>query len=215
MIAPRPLLIRAVAGSFAWVALLCNLMAEPPPSGRLKVKLPEQALIPAETSNDYRLSTNDVVHIKVFQEEELETTARIARNGTITLPLVKSAAIGGLTRQEAEQRIEALLKEYLVRPQVTVRIVEYTKRRITVLGQVNDPGAIELPAEGSIDLLEAIGMAGGYSRIANPGKIVVKRKVNGKEVTIKLDGKKMANNEGNDRFEILAGDTITVGERLF
>ena len=42
--------------------------------------------------------------------------------------------------------------------------MEYTKRRITVLGQVNDPGAIELPPEGDIDLLEAIGIAGGYSR---------------------------------------------------
>lgn len=205
-------LIRAAAGCLVCMVTVCNGLAEPP-SGRLKVKLPEQALIPAETSNDYRLSTNDVVHIKVFQEEELETTARIARNGTITMPLIKNAMLGGLSRQEAEQRLETQLKEYLVRPQVTVRIVEYTKRRITVLGQVNDPGAIELPAEGSIDILEAIGMAGGYSRIANAGKITVKRKVNGKDAIYKLDGKKMANDEDNNRFEILPGDTITVGER--
>jgi polysaccharide export outer membrane protein len=186
-----------------------------PPSGRLKVKLPEQAMVPAETGNDYRLSTNDVVHIKVFQEEELETTARIARNGTITIPLIKNATIGGLTRQEAEQRIESLFKEYLVRPQVTVRIVEYTKRRITVLGQVNGPGAIELPAEGSIDVLEAIGMAGGYTRAANPARITLKRKVNGKDTIYKLDGKKMANDESSSRFEVMPGDTISVGERIF
>ena len=130
------------------------------------------------------------MHVKVFQEEELETTARLAKNGSITMPLVKNVMIGGLTRQEAEQRIETQLKEYLVRPQVTVRIVEYTKRRITVLGQVNDPGAIELPAEGNIDILEAIGMAGGYTRIGNPSKITVKRKVNGRDAIYKLDAKK-------------------------
>jgi polysaccharide export outer membrane protein len=186
-----------------------------PPSGRLKVKVPDETLIPVETSNDYRLAANDVVHIKVFQEDELETTERIAKNGTVTIPLIKNATIGGLTRREAEQRIEALFKEYLVKPQVTVRIVEYTKRRITVLGQVNDPGAIELPAEGSIDVLEAIGMAGGYSRIANPSKITVKRKVGGKDTIIKLDGKKMANDAGSSRFEVMPGDTISVGERLF
>ncbi len=208
------LLIRIASGCCVWMLFSVIGMAEPP-TGRLKVKVPEEALVPAETSNDYRLATNDVVHIKVFQEDELETTARIARNGTVTIPLIKNATIGGLTRQEAEQRVEALFKEYLVKPQVTVRIVEYTKRRITVLGHVNDPGAIELPAEGSIDVLEAIGMAGGYSRIANPSKITVKRKVDGRDTIIKLDGKKMANDAGSSRFEIMPGDTISVGERLF
>jgi len=206
--------IRFAAGCFAWLVVETNLFADPP-SGRLKVRIPEEKLVHAEASPDYRLSPNDIVQIKVFQEDELDTTARIAKNGKITMPLIKNAEIGGLTRQEAEQRLETQLKEYLVRPEVTVRVVEYTKRRITVLGQVNDPGAIELPPEGDIDLLEAIGMAGGYSRIANPAKITVKRKVNGKETTIKLDGKKMARDEGSERFEIQAGDMITVGERIF
>lgn len=210
----RSLVICLAASCFNLFSIEENLHAEPP-SGRLKVRIPEEKLVHADASDDYRLSSNDVVNIKVFQEEELETTARIAKNGMITMPLIKNALIGGLTRQEAEHRVEAQLKEFLVRPQVTVRIVEYTKRRITVLGHVNDPGAIELPAEGSIDLLEAIGMAGGYSRIANPAKITVKRKVNGRETTIKLDGKKMARDEGSERFEIQAGDMITVGERMF
>ena len=207
-------LLRAVTYGAMGMAFTFNLLAEPP-SGRLKVKIPEDALIPAQTSEDYRLAPNDVVYIRVFQETELETTARLARNGTITMPMIKTATLGGLTRQEAEQRLESLLKEYLVHPQVTVRIVEYTKRRVTILGQVNSPGAIELPAEGSVDILEAIGMAGGYTRIGNPSKITVKRKVNGKDSIYKLDAKKMANNEGSARFQIEAGDTITVGERLF
>ena len=53
------------------------------------------------------------MQIKVFQEDELDTTARIAKNGKITMPLIKNAEIGGLTRQEAEQRLETQLKEYL------------------------------------------------------------------------------------------------------
>lgn len=206
-------LIRAAAAVFlAWTFIASSVFAQAS-SGRMKVKTPEEPLRPAQTGDDYRLSPNDVVNVRVFQEEDLLTTARLARNGTITMPLIKSAMISGLTRQEAQERIETLLKEYLVRPQVTVTIVEYTKRRITVLGQVNDPGAIELPAEGNIDLLEAIGMAGGYTRIGNPSKITVKRKVKGKEVSYKLDAKKMANDEGSNRFEVLPGDTITVDER--
>lgn len=195
--------------------VMCSHVFAEPPTGRLKVKASEESAVAAEAGNDYRLSSNDVVNIKVFLEDELETTARLAKNGTVRMPLINAASIAGLTRQQAEQRIEELYKEYLVRPQVTVRIVEYTKRRITVLGQVNDPGAIELPAEGNIDLLEAIGMAGGYTRIGDPAKITVKRKVDGRETIYKVNAKKMANDDGSSRFPILPGDTITVGERWF
>ena len=97
----RSLLIRLAAGCFVWLAVGANLFAEPP-SGRLKVRIPEEKLVHADASDDYKLSSNDVVHIKVFQEEELETTARIAKNGTITMPLIKNPTIGGLTRQRLE-----------------------------------------------------------------------------------------------------------------
>ncbi len=210
---PTSLFRAAALCSIAMV--MCSHVFAEPPTGRLKVKASEESAVAAEAGNDYRLSSNDVVNIKVFLEDELETTARLAKNGTVRMPLINAASIAGLTRQQAEQRIEELYKEYLVRPQVTVRIVEYTKRRITVLGQVNDPGAIELPAEGNIDLLEAIGMAGGYTRIGDPAKITVKRKVDGRETIYKVNAKKMANDDGSSRFPILPGDTITVGERWF
>ena len=57
---------------------------------------------------------------------------------------------------EFGQVIETALREYLIKPQVSVTILQYTKRRITVLGQVNKPGTIDLPDEASVDLMEAI-----------------------------------------------------------
>lgn len=211
---PLPQWRRSLACGLAWLSSISLCVAQVP-SGRLKVQPPEPAAPAVEVSGDYRLSANDVIHVIVFQEEELETTARIGRNGTITFPLIKTANVAGLTRQEAEQRLETLLLEYLKRPQVAVRIVEYTKRRYTVLGQVSNPGAFELPDHGNLDLLEAIGIAGGYTRIANPSKITVKRTVGGREVMHRLDAKKMANQETSTRFQILAGDLIVVGESIF
>jgi polysaccharide export outer membrane protein len=64
-------------------------------------------------------------------------------------------------------------------------------------------------------LLQAIGMAGGYTRIADPGKITLKRTVNGKEGVFKLNAKRMASGDATSEFEVLPGDVITVGESLF
>src|SRR5207249_5423233 len=60
-------------------------------------------------SGNYRLSANDMTHIKVFQEDELETITRIAKDGSITLPLIGSVRIGGCTVEEAAQAIRERL----------------------------------------------------------------------------------------------------------
>ena len=72
---------------------------------------------------------------------------------------------------------ELYARDYLVNPKVNVTLVGYAKRRFTMLGQVNRPGSFEMPegSPGGIDLLEAVAMAGGYTRIAAPERITVRR----------------------------------------
>jgi hypothetical protein len=77
----------------------------------------------------------------------------------------------------------------LVNPQITLTVLEYAKRRFTVLGQVQKPGTFEIPSEESVGFLEAIAMAGGFTRLANTGKIVVTRMVSGKKSTFVLDAR--------------------------
>ena len=166
-------------------------------------------------SLNYRLVERDVVQFKVFQEPDLETTARVSKDGTVAFPLIGTVQIGGQTVQDAAQTIQGRLREYLVKPQVTVRILEYSKRRFTVLGQVSKAGTYDLPDDTTLNLLEAIGMAGGYTRSAKPSRITLKRiGKDGKEVTYKLDAKKMAGDKDSPRFEVLPGDTIVVAESL-
>ena len=64
-------------------------------------------------------------------------------------------------------------------------------------------------------LLQAIGMAGGYTRIADPGKIILKRITNGREQVFKLNGKKMAGNGATASFVVMPEDIITIGESIF
>jgi polysaccharide export outer membrane protein len=155
------------------------------------------------------------VNVVVFGEEELTVTTRIGKDGAINMPMVGLVRLAGQTIREAATTLERELREYLVKPQVSVTIVQYTKRKITILGQVNRPGTYEMPDETSVNIVEAIGMAGGYTRIANPKKITIKRTIDGRDQTIRLDGKGQGEGNSTERMEILPGDTITVGERIF
>jgi polysaccharide export outer membrane protein len=164
---------------------------------------------------NYVLSPQDVVEISVFQEDELGVKARIGEDGTVQMPLLGAVRIGGRTVRQAQAIIEeALKKDYLVAPQVSISVADFAKRRFAVLGQVQKPGTYELPGNEVLDLMQAIGIAGGYTRSANPGKIIVKRVVQGSEKIFRLNGKEMARGAA-ERFRIQAGDTITVEESFF
>ena len=179
------------------------------------VATPVKARAVSVPDDSYRLSAKDVVRVSVFHEDDLNTTTRVGKDGTISFPLIGTAKIGGKTVREATQVIETLLREYLVKPEVSVTIVEYAKRHFTILGQVGRPGTYDMPDDATLNLLEAVGLAGGYTRIANSSKIILKRLVNGQETMFKLDGDKMLKDSSTKRFEVLPGDTIVVGESLF
>jgi polysaccharide export outer membrane protein len=170
----------------------------------------------ASRTNLYVLSPKDIVQIRVYQEEDLFTEAPIARDGSIRMPLLGPVNIGGKTIEEATTVIrDALAKDYLVNPQVSILIKEFAKRHFVILGQVNRPGPIEMPSDESVNLLQAIGMAGGYTKIGSPSKIKVKRTVNGEEQVIDLNADKMAKDKTAKPFEILPDDVVTVGESIF
>lgn len=171
---------------------------------------------PAPFAQSYTLSPSDVVQVKVYQEDDLETKVRIARDGTTSFPLIGVVKLGGKTVEQAANLIrDELAKDFLVNPQVTLTVIEYAKRRFTVLGQVQKPGTYEIPNEESVTLLQAIAMAGGYTRLANKANIIVTRSPNGKKATFSLDVNHATNDLKTEPFIILPDDTITVPERLF
>ena len=170
----------------------------------------------AEPSASYALAPNDVLEIKVFQEDDLNSRLRVSPKGTIIFPLIGVVAVGGMSPQEAAEAIRAkLAKDYLVNPQVTVTVFDYGKRRFAVLGEVQKAGTYDMPEREKITLLDAIAMAGGYTRIANTAKITLKRKEGGKETIVHLNAKTMAKDDRVASFEIQPGDVITVAESVF
>jgi protein involved in polysaccharide export with SLBB domain len=165
----------------------------------------------------YVLSANDQVAVEVFGEDDLRTNGRLNGEGHLSVPLLGSVRLSGLTLTQAASRLTEMYgRDYLVNPKVNVMLVGYAKRRFTVLGQVNRPGSYEMPdgSPGGIDLLEAIAMAGGYTRIAAPERISVRRQSGGSDQIVKVDAKRIAR-AGGGSFVVRPGDTITVAESIF
>src|SRR5213595_3192346 len=139
----------------------------------------------------YTLSANDQVAVEVFREEDLRTNGRLNGEGNLSVPLLGSVHLAGLTLTQAASRFTELYgRDYLVNPKVNVMLLGYAKRRFSILGQVSRPGSYEMPesSPGGIDLLEAIALAGGYTRIAAPERITVRRQAANGDQVFKVNG---------------------------
>jgi polysaccharide export outer membrane protein len=116
-------------------------------------------------SESYRLGTDDLLQINVFNVPELATEARVAGDGSITVPLIGKTQVAGLTLSEMEQLIASRLETtYVKSPQVTVLVKEYRSRQITVVGAVKEPKVYTL--QRSLTLVDALAMAGGLDKEA-------------------------------------------------
>ena len=165
----------------------------------------------------YVLSANDSVGVEVFGEDDLRTSGRLNPEGNLSVPLLGSVHLAGLTLTQAASKLTELYgRDYLVNPRVNVSLLGYAKRRFSILGQVNHPGSLEMPegSSGGIDLLEAIALAGGSTRIAAPERITVRRQSAGGDQIFKVNAKRFTKGKGGG-FLIEPGDTITVGESIF
>ncbi len=167
-------------------------------------------------ANDYVISTSDTLEMSIFREPDLTTRSRVGSDGTVQLPLIGDVKVAGMTVRVAREMIRKRYDaDYLVDPQVYLNVIDYAQRKFTVMGQVSRPGTYDFPGGSTLSLLQAVGMAGGFTRTADRAKVVVRRSVKGgADETIKLNAKKMAS-EGKGSFEVAPGDVITVAESWF
>jgi polysaccharide export outer membrane protein len=154
----------------------------------------------------------DTVEIHVVREDDLNTTAQLSADGSISMPFIGSVRLEGLDTDQAAALITKKLKDgWLAQPQVSVSIQARIRRTVTVLGQTQSPGVFELPAHRGLTLVEAIGMAGGVTRIANVKKITLKH-TNGVVQTVNLNA--ISTGKGTD-IPLQDGDIVTIPESLF
>jgi protein involved in polysaccharide export with SLBB domain len=212
-VVPAPVPAAAPAAAATPVPMPPAPPVAPAPAATTVVRESGGALSSGES--DYILVVGDVVQLNIFREPDLATQATIARDGTVQLPLIREVQLAGLSIRDARELLRGLYDtKYLVDPQIFLNVTKYAQRKFTIMGQVARPGSYELQGGERIDLLEAIGLAGGFTRIANRGRVIVQRRQGEEVAAIKANAKRMA--DGKEApLEVQPGDVITVSESWF
>lgn len=161
-------------------------------------------------TGEYRISTNDLLEISVYQEPDLTKSVRVDANGLISYPLLGNIKVDGFTAKDLETKITGLLQQdYLVNPQVSVFVKEYSK--ISVLGQVNRPGSYEL--KSGLTVMDAIALAGGFNVKSNAQDLKLVRKKGEQKETININANEIGSQGKKEKDLVLEpGDLIIVGE---
>ncbi|MGH9644272.1 MAG: polysaccharide biosynthesis/export family protein [Terriglobales bacterium] len=108
-----------------------------------------------------RLNPGDTVSITVFEQPDLNSTSYVSDDGTLPVALAGAVHVAGLTPAAAGQAIATALREgkFLVDPHVTVTVVSAFGQRISVLGEVVQPG--RYPIDSRTTFLDLLAQAGG------------------------------------------------------
>ena len=152
---------------------------------------------------EFRMSREDVIEVSVWKEPDLSRTVPIRPDGKITLPLLGDVQAEGLKPQELEQAVAKALTPYVRDPRVTVIVHDVNGSKVFVTGMVGHPGAF--PLRNSMNVLQALAMAGGLAEFADRGDIKVLH-ADGRRVEVDYDSLV----SGESKVTLGPGDTVVV-----
>lgn len=167
---------------------------------------------PLATGAEFVIGVGDRLQITVWQNPNLSTEIAVRPDGTITMPLVGDLHAAGKTPSQLRAEIAAKLSQYIKEDTavVTVAVTEVNSYRFSVVGEVARPGVFG--ERRYVTVVEALALAGGFTRFASRDKITVLRKdKSGTVRKIPIDYDAIARGERPDmNIVVLAGDQIVV-----
>lgn len=191
--------------------------------GGLSLFAQEESSRPDDDGN-YRLGKLDQIQITIFDEPDLSVASRINGEGDVRIPLIGEVRMAGLTIRKAEAAIEMAYTEnqILKNPIVSIRVIEYAPKEISILGAVGSPGKLPFPTEvTSLDIVDVISKVGGFSPIARADSVRITRVgEDGREIIFTVNVESMITGRGkrsgeSTRVPVYPGDVIWVPERMF
>jgi len=162
---------------------------------------------------DYVIGPEDVLYIQVWKEEALTRTVPVRADGMISLPLINEVQASGLTPLQLRDLLTEKFKTFVDNPTVTVVVTEANSFKVFVSGQVRTPGVYRLRSETT--LLQIISLAGDFTNEANPKKIVIIRREQGKDKRYEVNYNDIVDGTSpGSNFVLKPGDTVIVPLRF-
>jgi polysaccharide biosynthesis/export protein len=170
-----------------------------------------QAFAGAALAQDpgYTVKAGDLLSISVWKEPDLTREALVRPDGSFSFPLVGEVDARGKTVADLNKTVMQRLAKYISDPVVTVTVQEVKGNKIYVIGQVNRPG--EFVVNPSVDVMQALSMAGGTTPFASLGDIVILRRTSSGKTALPFRyndvarGKKLEQN-----IDLQSGDVVVV-----
>jgi polysaccharide biosynthesis/export protein len=168
---------------------------------------------------EYTLRPNDRILVGIFSLTEdkfnflgktdgkPEFEAKLDSQGQIELPVIGIIKVGGLSVDRAEKKIKSATGEYLKSPRVIVKVLNFN---FTVMGEVTRQGTYNV-VDPKVNVLEAIGQAGGLTEFADGENIKLVRNEGGKARVYKLNVLE-DNLLLSDKFFLQPNDIILVNQ---
>jgi len=115
--------------------------------------------------------------------EKINEGYLVDKNGAINFPVIGKITLGGLTKEEATEKMTDLIKAQVKNPIVNVRFKNF---KVTVIGEVAKPASFTIETE-KINVLEALGLAGDMTVYGRRENVLIIREKDGVRTTSRLN----------------------------
>jgi len=171
-----------------------------------------EASTPPDSDTRRTLGPGDLVDVRVYQEPDHSGVWAVSPEGTIDYPLCGKIHLAGLTSGTAADALRECLTRYLRHPDVSVAIREYNSKKVFVFGEVQKPSTF--PVDGEMSIVQAITLAGGFTKLAAKNNTLVTRVMDGQERKIRVPVEDIG--VGREKnFQLQPGDIVFVPESFF
>lgn len=159
--------------------------------------------------SNYVIGVEDVLAVVFWRDKELSAEVVVRPDGKISLPMLNDVMAAGMTPESLADVVAKAATKFVRDPGATVIVKEIRSRKVYIIGEVVKPGTFQLASE--MNVLQAIGEAGGFIEGANKGDVIIVRNESGKERRFKFNynevvkGKNPAQN-----IRLIPGDTIII-----
>jgi polysaccharide export outer membrane protein len=161
----------------------------------------------------YRLGPGDSLALRVYQQPDYSfEKITVSPVGRIYHPLLGDVEVSGYTVDQLKDRLTADLSQYIVKPVVSVSLIEASSARVGVIGEVVKPGIVIL--DRPMTILDAVSAAGGFTQFGSKSSVVLLRQVGqGRFVKREINVKHIleAKSSPEENPPVTQGDTIIVG----